>query len=181
MSTFVTILAMANINRSNKSKKKEQAFSLFARGYSHPEISTEIGISTRTLSRWRGDYEIQINLNSRAAIKPKSDGELVAIAENRTSERINDLLDLALDNLEDILNDLELKTTDKLRAISIVWEWARLGKPSPIDEKIQDEFPFPVEAGECVELKKLSDSELQKLYFQHLQETKILLIHNFGS
>lgn len=171
MSTYGADLAMPNINRSNKPKLKEQAFSLFARGYSHPEIGSEIGVSTRTLSRWRVDYENQIN--SRATIKPKSDGELVAIAENKTSERINELLHLALDNLEDILNDVELKTTDKLRAISIVGEWSRLGKPISVDQKIENEFPFLIEDGEQVDLKKLSDSELRERYFQQLQENDI--------
>ncbi|HYX14645.1 MAG TPA: helix-turn-helix domain-containing protein [Nostoc sp.] len=162
-------LAMANINRSNKSKKKEQAFSLFARGYSHPEISKEISISTRTLSRWRGDYEIQIN--SCAEIKA-TDSQIVATVQNATSERINDLLDLALDNLEDILTDQETKKVDKLRAISIVGEWARLGKPIPTDEKTKDEFPFPMEDGkQTVELSKLSEPELRQLYFQNLKET----------
>lgn len=170
MSTAGADLAMATVNRSNKSRKKEAAFELFARGYSHPAISLETGISTRTLSRWKRDYEIQIN--SRAAINPKSDSEIATAAQNTTSQRIDDLLDLALDNLEDILNDLELKTTDKLRAISIVGEWSRLGKSNPAVQKTECEFPFPMEGGEqSLEVKDLSDDELRKVYFESLRET----------
>lgn len=168
MSTAGADLAMANVNRSNKSKKKEQAFTLFARGYPHPEISKEISVSTRTLTRWKGDYEIQIN--SRTATKPKSDSEIATTAQNTTVQRIDDLLDLALDNLEDILADEETKKVDKLRAISIVGEWARLGKPIPTDQKVEGKFPFLIEGGECVELKKLSDSKLRELYFEGLQK-----------
>ncbi|MHC5722765.1 MAG: hypothetical protein ACYTXY_01150 [Nostoc sp.] len=170
MSTHGADLAMPNINRSNKSKKKESAFSLFARGYSHPEIANEIKVSTRTLSRWRGDYEIQIN--SRPAIKPKSDAEIAAIAQSRTSERIDDLRDLAFDYLESILTDEQTKVVDRLRCISIIGEWGRMGKSILVDQKTECEFPFPMEGGEqSLEVKDLSDDELRKVYFESLRET----------
>ncbi|MGM3305740.1 helix-turn-helix domain-containing protein [Anabaena sp. WFMT] len=166
MSTRGNILAMATpINRTNRGKKKEAAFSLFARGYSHPEIAKEIGISTRTLSRWKADYENQISS------QPKADSEIVISAQNDISQRINDLLDIALDSLEDILDDKESRKADKLRAIAIIGDWARLGRVSK-QEELEEKNRFPMEIAEAqANLAELSDSELKKLYFEKLQES----------
>ncbi len=164
MSINGNILTMTSASRTNKGKKKEAAFSLFARNYTLAEIASELKVSIRTLSRWKIDYQ-------KISSQPKTDNTIVLEAQNDLSERLNDLLELAFNTVEEVLSDINARKSDKLKAASMVADWARLGRTSK-EELESEKNKFPLEVAQAQEnLTNLSDDELKKLYFQNLQES----------
>jgi transcriptional regulator with XRE-family HTH domain len=107
-----------------------RAAQLLARGLSQGETATQLGISRRTISRWLCKEEFRnlsfglLNSTSPEKVKP----EILSRHTDDENEQtdLNSLVPLAIKTLRDILSDQDSRKVDKLRAATLLGEWAGL-------------------------------------------------------
>jgi transcriptional regulator with XRE-family HTH domain len=107
-----------------------RAAQLLARGLSQGETATQLGISRRTISRWLCKEEFRnlsfglLNSVSPEKVKP----EILSRHTDDENEHsdLNSLVPLAIKTLRDILIDQDSRKVDKLRAATLLGEWAGL-------------------------------------------------------
>ncbi len=113
-----------------------RAAELLSKGHSHQEVGDAVGVSRRTILRWLKleDFKnLSYGLLSRASPVPQP----VQQRHERTSEKrqqslmAQDLVEDALLAVRDILVDVEGRTCDRLKAASLVGEWAGLSLKKP--------------------------------------------------
>jgi uncharacterized protein YerC len=107
-----------------------KAVQLLAKGHSQQEVADIVGVSRRTISRWLQSPEFK-NLSFglvNQVVKPPSQPTQPQPVKERHSDSLTpqDLVGDALLAVRDILTDPEARTCDRLKAASLVGDWARL-------------------------------------------------------
>lgn len=119
---------------SQLSSKQLEAISAILKGLAPGQIAKLVGVSTRTLERWRKlpEFAAAISRIQENASR-KVEVELVKDATN-LSCRLERLASKSLDTLEQILDNPEVRTSDRVQAAKLLLtEWQR-AQPPVIDE-----------------------------------------------
>lgn len=107
-----------------------QAARLLAAGQTQEEVGKQVGVSRRTISRWLATEQFKnlsfglVNSSSPAKIQPEI--ESAHQTNNEANYALGDLVPLAIKTLRDILIDPDSRKVDKLRAATLLGEWAGL-------------------------------------------------------
>ncbi len=107
-----------------------QAARLLAAGQTQEEVGKQVGVSRRTISRWLATEQFKnlsfglLNSTSPEKVKP----EILSrhTDDENQEDDLNSLVPLALKTLRDILSDPDSRKVDKLRAATLLGEWAGL-------------------------------------------------------
>jgi len=121
------------------SPQQIQAAELIARGYSHQEVGNAVNVSRRTILRWlkQQDFrDLSFGLTRRAPQSssqqpPRRSAESDKPSDNLTPQS---LVNNALQAVKDILEDSEARNCDRLKAASLVGQWAGLGAQEKMAE-----------------------------------------------
>jgi hypothetical protein len=121
------------------SAKQLEAAQLLGRGVLHHETAKAINVTRQTLHRWskRDDFQ-----NTIAQVR----NQLQAGMAQQTSsfgDRLYSLQEVAVDRIEEILKSPDTKTSDRIRAISLVGEWTSISSlfaGDLMDRKEMDEY-----------------------------------------
>jgi ParB-like chromosome segregation protein Spo0J len=124
------------------SQKQIRAADLLARGYSQEEAGKAVGASRRSISRWLQEEDFR-NLSYGLVGRVQSPPQPVQPPLQRSPERRQqssglttrltpkDLVEDALVAVRDILNNPEARTCDRLKAASLIGDWAGLSLKKP--------------------------------------------------
>jgi hypothetical protein len=117
------------------SPQQIRAAELLSQGHSHQEVGDAVKVSRRTILRWlkQNDFKnLSYGLVGRAVQAPQP-----VQAPQRSSERqsgsnltVSDLIPDALLAVRDILQNPESRSCDRIKAASLVGQWAGLGQPA---------------------------------------------------
>lgn len=105
-----------------------RAARLLAAGHTQEEVGKQVGVSRRTVSRWLTTPEFKnlsfglVNSSPPAKIQPEI--QSTSQRDDEADYELGDLVPLAVKTLADILTDPDARKTDKLKAVSLVGEWA---------------------------------------------------------
>ncbi len=116
----------------NSSKQRadltKKALDLLRHGHDLEEVATLLGVSRRTLERWR--FKAEKNNQASLSLVPQINAPSSFIAssqmpseplgEGEVRSKIDCLTGLALSNLENILLDPDARTSDRLRASQLI-------------------------------------------------------------
>lgn len=145
--------------------QQKKAIALLANGATQERVASSVGVSARTIIRWKKLPEFQ-----EALLDASQNQQEIVVEEVRkmTSETtIQELYPAAIVELGRILNSSE-REANKLKAIQILF--SKLPEIKPNQEA--DSFPIKGDWGEeAEEIKNLSDEELQRLYLKTLAES----------
>lgn len=107
-----------------------RAAQLLAGGLTKQEVATQLGLSRRTITRWCATEEFRNLsfglLNSTSPEKVKSEIPSCHTDDENQEDDLNSLVPLAIKTLRDILSDPDSRKVDKLRAATLLGEWAGL-------------------------------------------------------
>jgi predicted transcriptional regulator len=105
-----------------------RAAQLLARGLTQQEVATQVGISRRTISRWLSTEEFRNLSFGLVGSSPKNEPEiqLKSHTDDGADYAIGDLVPMAIKTLVDILSNADTRVSDRLKAVSLVGEWAGL-------------------------------------------------------
>ncbi|HEY9834115.1 MAG TPA: helix-turn-helix domain-containing protein [Stenomitos sp.] len=131
------------------SQKQIRAAELLAKGYSQEEVGKAVGASRRSVSRWLQSEEfrnLSYGLVGRASQPPPRACERQSEGRQMTS-RLNpeDLVPDALEAVRGILQDPDCRNADRLKAASLIGEWAGLGNREKMAE--MEALKVLIEAG----------------------------------
>jgi hypothetical protein len=102
---------------------KSRAFELADQGLLLPEIADLLGVSLRTIQRWRAS----VMNPETASSEDCQQTELIAggISEQEAFD-LDELIPISINVLQDILQNPDSKNSDKLRAVTILGDWTGL-------------------------------------------------------
>ena len=106
-----------------------RAAQLLASGLTQEEVGKRVGVSRRTIVRWLGIQEFKNLSFGLVSLNPPEKGKVeipLEKTETQTNYALSDLVPMAIKTLVDILVDPEARRVDKLKAVSLVGEWAGL-------------------------------------------------------
>lgn len=123
MSGFVAVM-------SQLSPKQLEAISGVVQGLPSSQIAKTIGVSTRTLERWRKIPEFAAAITRiQGSASRQVEAELVSNVTSVTS-RLENLASKSLDTLEQILDNPEARSSDRIQAAKLLLgEWQRTQTP----------------------------------------------------
>lgn len=99
--------------------QSRRALSILAQGGSQSQAAQAAGISTRTLQRWmRTDEFRQAQARISLAV-----GERIEALSDEISEQLKALTPISLKVIQEVLEDSDARTSDRLKAASLVIEW----------------------------------------------------------
>ena len=119
----------------------ERAYRLLESGMSSAEVAKELQVSTRTLNRWKNRPRLlplvqaqqssQVEESSQVEVlESDRDFEKVAFREyllvHKSASRLERMIPIILDQLENILRDPDTRVSDRLRACQIIGDWSGL-------------------------------------------------------
>jgi hypothetical protein len=121
------------------SPKQIQAAELLARGYSHQEVADAINTSRRTVLRWlklQDFRDLSFGLVHRAPQPTPQQAPRRSAESDKPSDNLTpqSLVNNALQAVKDILEDSEARNCDRLKAASLVGQWAGLGAQEKMAE-----------------------------------------------
>ncbi|MGI2908606.1 helix-turn-helix domain-containing protein [Tolypothrix sp. VBCCA 56010] len=119
------------------SQKQLQAVKLLASGKNQSEVASHLGVNRRTIARWCENPEFT---EAVATGRPKVVQKLTESVSLKTTELIEVNLPKAIKTVVHILDDVEARNCDKLRAAQLLGKWAGLEKNSEADTKSQPEL-----------------------------------------
>jgi Homeodomain-like domain-containing protein len=103
-------------------EKQQQAILLLAAGKTCSQVAEHLQVTPKTISTWRATPEFRAELNT-----------YLQDIKTAHAERLRSLCGMALDTIEDCLNDGELSSKDRLSASFKLLELGRVS-PSEIGE-----------------------------------------------
>lgn len=120
-------------------------------GKSQKEIATELGISDRTIQRWLkvGEFKNALEGVPCDLVEVSSVERINPFQERR--KRLGRLLDRAVDVVEEVLNDSEAKTADRLKAAVTIGEWVGVGKTSDYESALMCLYELGWISGDVIE------------------------------
>jgi hypothetical protein len=108
--------------------KQLRCIELLTSGVKHTDIARELNIHHRTIKRWLKLDEFTEALEGVSYRPvPVSSVEVVNSHQARR-DRLERLLDKALDTLEDCLDNPDAKPSDKIRSAQIIGDWHGIAK-----------------------------------------------------
>jgi hypothetical protein len=119
-----------------------KAAKLLAKGYSQTETAQSIGVSRRTVVRWLTQPEFKnlcFGLSGEAqpvvkSVNPIDLESQVQVGIKSNNLTVEDLVGDALQAVQDVLTNPEARPVDRLKAASLVGEWAGLSVRGKIHE-----------------------------------------------
>jgi transcriptional regulator with XRE-family HTH domain len=102
--------------------RQQEAIRLLSQGCTQAQVAEQIGVSRRTVERWMSLPEFRQSVNDVGH-------EVTERLIFDTASELNRLLPLAFSNLQEILQNQDVKTSDRLRACHILGSWAGLSQP----------------------------------------------------
>ena len=108
-----------------------KALQLLAQGLNQQEVADAIGVSRRTISRWLQSPEFKnLSFGLVGQVKPPPQPAQAEAIRERLSDPLTpqDLVTDALAAVRDILTDPEARNCDRLKAATLVGEWAGLAQ-----------------------------------------------------
>ncbi len=152
------------------SPEQAKAASALARGLSQERAGQEAGVTRRTVIRWSKDPAFQREVNRLKLEIKEVKVETVERIVREEEISLSSLLPKALGVLQQILDDPDSRSSDRLKAVSLVGAWAGV---AVAQSKLNDEQQFPsdipsVQGGAEVDFSTLSDEELNRLYLEKL-------------
>jgi hypothetical protein len=112
-----------------------EAARLLAQGRSHQEVGDAVGVSRRTILRWLKEQDFK-NLSYASIGRPPQPPQRASERRQKVYDPLTplDLVQDALEAVQDILNDPEVRISDRLKAATLVGQWAALGQPNKMAE-----------------------------------------------
>ncbi len=135
------VVVMAKRSQQDVAILAERAYRLLESGMSSAEVAKELQVSQRTLQRWKNrprllplahpEQTSEVEENSQIDILDShGDFEKVAFRQyllvHKSALRLERLIPTALDQLENILRDPDIRVSDRLRACQIIGDWSGL-------------------------------------------------------
>lgn len=122
---------MATVRDMNFTPTQIRAAELLAKGHPHQEVGDAVGVSRRTILRWltkEGFRNLSFGLLGRATQAPQSQPQRSPESRKQTNDLTpQDLVGDALEAVRDILQNPDSRNVDRLKAASLVGDWAGLG------------------------------------------------------
>lgn len=120
---------------------KSKANELYKQGYSRKEIAEKVGVSERTIQRWKphlDDYKKPLSkADTEVPAIQKAVVEVASQRQDATEEIAQTLTDLMLDavlpEIKRILESDATSTTNRLRACSLVGDWSGWGRGARVN------------------------------------------------
>lgn len=119
------------------SQKQLQAVKLLASGKNQSEVASQLGVNRRTIARWN---ENPIFTDAVASARPKAVQKIVESVSLKMSDLIEVNLPKAIKTVVDILDDVEARKCDKLRAAQLLGKWGNLERNNESEMKSQPEL-----------------------------------------
>jgi hypothetical protein len=117
--------------------KQLQAIKLLAVGKLQNEVAATLKINRRTIARW---MENPLFCAALSDARPKAVQKIVENVSLKIADLIEVNLPKAIKTVVHILDDVEARNCDKLRAAQILGKWGNLEKNSELDTKSQPEL-----------------------------------------
>lgn len=108
--------------------KQLRAIELLVSEVEQKVIAKELGVSDRTIQRWLKLDEFKEGLEGISYRPVAVSAVEVVNAHQSRRERLESLLDKAIDTLEATLENPDVRTCDRLKAAQMVGDWAGAGK-----------------------------------------------------
>jgi hypothetical protein len=108
-----------------------RAAELLSKGHSHQEVGDAVGVSRRTILRWlkQEDFKnLSFGLVGRASQQAPQQAPQRSPERHSGSLTPQDLVPDALAAVQGILTDPDARTCDRIKAASLIGEWAGLSQ-----------------------------------------------------
>jgi transcriptional regulator with XRE-family HTH domain len=107
------------------SEQQALALRFLSKGCTQNEVAQKVGVSRRTILRWLKLSQFQEALGVTSKNRIQKTTEVIKHSE---SLEIEDLVPKALQKVRDILEDVDARKSDQLRAAELIGRWAGLGQ-----------------------------------------------------
>jgi DNA-binding MarR family transcriptional regulator len=114
--------------------KQLRCIELLASEVQQKDIAKELGISDRTIQRWLKLDEFKDALEGVSYRPVAVSAVEVVNSHEKRRERLEKLLDKAVDMLEATLDNPDARTVDKLKACQLIGDWSGAGRIGQLDE-----------------------------------------------
>jgi len=153
-----------------------KAASALARGLSQGRAAEVAGVNRRTVVRWlKEDPFFRSEIERLSAEVEDIRVEVVEKIIENEEVSLKDLLPKALKVVKEILDNPDSRSADKIRAASLVADWAGVRIAAQTNLLGANDSPFSLENSQVDgdgqdDYSQMSDEELRRLYFDTLAD-----------